>query len=98
MASQPDPTQEEDETDQEEDKSERKWKLKDCSMHVGMYGKRAVKDQAMTIDLVFDFEGDPTSKVVGKSNFYNLNTKWSITTIFFSLLRCFIINGKKYKI
>ena len=61
----PDATEDDDELSEEVDRDQKKWKLKDCSMRIGSYGKRSVKDQAMTLDLVFDFDGDPTSKVVG---------------------------------
>ena len=35
-------------------------------MHVGACGKRTDRDLCMTLDLVFKFDGEPSSKVVGK--------------------------------
>ena len=44
----------------------RVWKLQGGSMHVGACGKRTDRDLCMTLDLVFKFDGEPSSKVVGK--------------------------------
>ena len=67
------PAGDEVETDQVEGEPEeegkqidRVWNLKDCQMHVANIGKRSVKDTCMTLDLVFEFDDDPTQKVVGK--------------------------------
>ena len=49
-----------------QDKEEREWTLKDCTMEIASMGKKDPKDEFMTIDLIFKLEDDPTPKVVGK--------------------------------
>ena len=62
-------------------------------MYVGACGKKNTRDQCMTLDLVFQFDDEPSPKVVGKycqnpnstsaeaSGFYadfgNLLVKWA---------------------
>ena len=54
-------------------KEERVYVLKDCTMEVVSVGKKdPVKDEHMTIDLVFTFPDNPTPKVVGEFAFNNL--------------------------
>ena len=55
----------EDSSQEDENQNERVWKLKDCKMTVGVYGKRRAGDASMIVDLVFEFEDEPTPKVVG---------------------------------
>ena len=46
---------------------DREFKLKDCIMEIVSVGKKdPLKDEFMTIDLVFKFEDDPVPKVVGE--------------------------------
>ena len=52
----------------DENQNEKVWKLKDVKMTVGVYGKRRAEDSSMVVDLVFEFEDDPTPKVVGELN------------------------------
>ena len=52
----------------DENQNERVWKLKDCKMTVGVYGKRRAGDASMIVDLVFEFDDEPTPKVVGELN------------------------------
>ena len=48
-------------------KEERVWRLKDCTMEIGSVGKKdPKKDVYMTFDLIFQFDDDPTPKVVGE--------------------------------
>ena len=47
-------------------KKEKLWKLQDGSMTIGAIGKRSEKDAFMILDLLFKFDNDPNSKVVGK--------------------------------
>ena len=48
------------------DKEERVFALKDCVMEVVSFGKKnPLKDDHMTIDLLFTFPDDPTPKAVG---------------------------------
>lgn len=47
-------------------KKERVWKLKGGTMYVGACGKKNTRDQCMTLDLVFQFDDEPSPKVVGK--------------------------------
>ena len=55
------------------DKEERVYALKDCTMEVVSVGKKdPVKDEYMTIDLVFTFPDNPTPKVVGEFAFQYL--------------------------
>ena len=43
------------------------WKLKDCSMEIVSVGKKdPIKDEFMTLDLVFKFPNNPIPQVVGK--------------------------------
>ena len=55
------------------DKEERVYALKDCTMEVVSVGKKdPIKDECMTIDLVFTFPDNPTPKVVGEFAFNNI--------------------------
>ena len=47
-------------------KKEKLWKLEDGSMTIGAIGKRSEKDAFMTLDLLFKFNNNPNSKVVGE--------------------------------
>ena len=52
---------------------ERVYVLKDCTMEVVSVGKKdPIKDECMTIDLVFTFPDNPTPKVVGEFAFNNI--------------------------
>ena len=51
---------------QNEGKTERVWKLKDCEMSLGSFSKRSPTDAFMTLDLVFCFPDDPVPKIVGE--------------------------------
>ena len=64
-----DARQVEGEPEEEEKQIDRVWKLKDCQMYVAHICKRSVNDACMTLDLVFEFDDDPTKKVVGKKIF-----------------------------
>ena len=46
--------------------TERVWKLRDCSMTLGAFGKRNSTDPYMTLDLVFTFPDDVVPKIVGE--------------------------------
>ena len=51
---------------QGEGKTEREWKLRDCTMSLGSFNKRSPTDAFMTLDLVFCFPDDPVPKIVGE--------------------------------
>jgi hypothetical protein len=48
------------------------------SMKVGSYGKKKPQDKIMVIDLLFNYEGDPFPKIVGR-----INLPFRISCIFF---------------
>ena len=47
-------------------KEERVWRLRDATMEVASCGKKNGNDQFMTLDLLFQLDGEPTQRVVGK--------------------------------
>jgi hypothetical protein len=51
---------------QDPSKKERVWKLKDGKMEISSCGKKNERDPFMSIDMVFKFDDEPSSQVVGE--------------------------------
>ena len=69
MASQKEPLDDDfppSQSDPSSNPRERVWKLKDAKMEIGSCGKKNDKDPFMTLDLVFKFDDEQNTKVVGE--------------------------------